>query len=143
MVLPTVKIAACHASPIFLNADKTTEKALHLIDEAASNGANLIVFNESFIPGFPVFAATNAPIDDEGWFARFVEQSIYADGAEIAALQAKAAEKGVVLSVGFSERSRRSVGCLWNSNILIGEHGQILAHHRVCTSSTAFDHGHY
>jgi hypothetical protein len=33
--LPTVKIAACHASPIFLNAEKTTEKALKLVDEVS------------------------------------------------------------------------------------------------------------
>ena len=128
--LPIVKIAACHASPIFLNADKTTEKALRLIGEAAAQGANLVVFPESYIPGFPLFASTGAPVDNEGCFTRFVEQSIYADGSEIAALQAKAAETKVVISIGFSERSRRSVGCVWNSNVVIGEDGSILAHHR-------------
>lgn len=128
--LQIVKIAACHASPVFLNAEKTTEKALKLIDEAAAQGTNLIVLPESYIPGFPLFASTGAPVDNEGCFTRFVEQSIYADGSEIAALQAKAAEKKVVVSVGFSERSRRSVGCVWNSNVVIGEDGKILAHHR-------------
>ena len=131
--LPIVKIAACHTSPVFLNADKTTENALRLIDEAATQGANLVVFPESYIPGFPLFASTGAPIDNEGCFTRFVEQSIYADGSEIASLQAKAAEKKVVISIGFSERSRRSVGCVWNSNMVIGEDGRVLAHHRkIC-----------
>jgi len=128
--LPTVKIAACHASPVFLDAEKTTEKALRLIDEAASNGANLVVFPESFIPGFPLFASTEAPVDHGDRFAEFVNQSIYADGSEIAALQSKAAEKRVVISMGFSERSRRSVGCVWNSNVIIGEEGKVLVHHR-------------
>lgn len=128
--LPTVKVAACHAAPVFLNATATTDKTLSLIDTAASAGARLIVFAESFIPGFPLFAATGAPVDNEGCFARFVEQSIYADGPEIRLLRTKAKEKGVVLSVGFSERSRRSVGCLWNSNVLIGEDGEVLVHHR-------------
>lgn len=131
--LPTVKIAACHASPVFLNAEKTTEKALHLIDEATSKGANLVAFAESYIPGFPLFASTGAPVDHGEKFARLVEQCIYADGPEIAALQSKAAEKKVVISMGFSERSRQSVGCVWNSNVVIGEDGKVLAHHRkIC-----------
>ncbi len=129
-MLPTVKIAACHVSPIFLSAEKTTEKALQLIDEAASAGANLVVFPELFIPGFPLWASTGAPVDNEGCFQKYVEQSIYVDGPEIARLRAKAADRGVVLSMGFSERSRRSVGCLWNSNVVIGEDGKMLVHHR-------------
>jgi nitrilase len=131
--LPTVLIAACHVSPVFLNSEKTTEKALGLIDEAASKGANLIIFPESFIPGFPLFAAASAPVDNEGHFSKFVTQSIYADGPEIAALQTKAAEKHVVISMGFSERSRKSVGCIWNSNVVIAEDGQVVVHHRkIC-----------
>lgn len=128
---PTVKVAACHAAPVFLNAAASTEKYLRLADEAAEKGANLIVFAESAIPGFPLFASTGAPVDNEGCWARFVEQSIYADGPEIASFRSKAKEKGVVISLGFSERSRRSVACIWNSNVVIGEDGQVLAHHRV------------
>jgi nitrilase len=129
-MLPVVKIAACHVSPIFLNAEKTTEKALRLIDEAASNGAHLIAFPESYIPGFPLWAGTGAPVDNSGLFARFVGASIYADGPEIAQIQSRCAERKVAVSLGFSERSRHSVGCLWNSNIVIGENGKVLAHHR-------------
>jgi nitrilase len=129
-MLSTVKIAACHVSPIFLNPEKTTEKALCLIDEASSHGAHLVAFPESYIPGFPVWAGTGAPVDNPGLFARFVEASIYADGPEIAQIQSRCAERRVVVSIGFSERSRYSVGCLWNSNIVIGEDGKVLAHHR-------------
>ena len=129
-MLPTVKIAACHTAPIFLDSEKTTEKTLRLIDEASSNGAHLITFPESYIPGFPLWAGTGAPVDNDGLFREFVEASIYADGPEIAQIRRKAAEKGVAVSIGFSERSHHSVGCLWNANILIGEDGTVLAHHR-------------
>lgn len=128
---PTVKVAACHVAPIFLNATASTEKYLQCIDDASAKGARLVVFPESAIPGFPFFASTGAPVDNEGCWARFVEQSIYADGPEIAALRRKAEERGVVISIGFSERSYTSVACIWNSNIVIGENGQVLAHHRV------------
>jgi nitrilase len=128
--LPTIKVAACHVSPVFLNSAATTDKALRLIDEAASHGAHLVCFPESFIPGFPIWAATTAPVDSRDFFSRFVEASIYADGPEISLIRKKAQDRGVVVSLGFSERSRHSVGCLWNSNVLIGENGEVLAHHR-------------
>ena len=128
---PTVKVAACHIAPVFLNAAATTEKYLRYVDKAAESGANLVAFAEASIPGFPLFASTGAPVDNEGCWARYVEQSIYADGPEIAAFRSKAKEKGIVISLGFSERSRRSVACIWNSNVVIGEDGKVLAHHRV------------
>ena len=129
--LPTVKVAACHSSPVFLNPGATTAKALCLLEEAASADANLVVFGEAFIPGFPLFASTAAPVDNPGAFQRYVQASIYADGPEIGKIRAKARERGVVVSIGFSERSRRSIGCVWNSNIVVGEDGEVLAHHRV------------
>lgn len=128
--LPTVKVAACHVAPIFLDSAATIEKVLHLIDEAASVGAHLICFPESFIPGFPLWTATTAPIDSGDFFSRFVEASIYADGPEISRVREKAKESGVVVSLGFSERSKHSVGCLWNSNVLIDEQGEVRVHHR-------------
>ena len=130
-MLPIVKVAACHSSAVFLDATKTTAKAIRLIEEAASKGANLIAFPESYIPGFPVWCGTTAPADTPSeLFSRFASQSIYADGTEIASLREAAAKHQVVLSVGFSERGHQSLGCLWNSSILIGEDGAVLAHHR-------------
>jgi len=37
---------------------------------------------------------------------------------------------GVVVSVGFTEGTIASLGCIWNSNLLIGEDGSTLNHHR-------------
>lgn len=129
---PTVKIAACHASPVYLDAAATTQKALSLIDAAAAAGAHLVVFPEVYIPGFPVFAGVLAPVDQTAspLFTRYIEQSVYADGPEITAVRNRARERGVAVSMGFSERSRRSVGAAWNSNVLIAETGEVLAHHR-------------
>jgi nitrilase len=128
--LPTVKVAAVHAAPVFLDCAATVAKAISLIREAASHGAQLIAFPESFIPAFPVWAALSAPIDNHDLFERFAEQSLFADGPEIAQIAAEAARCGVFVSLGFSERSHASVGCLWNSNLLISDTGAILNHHR-------------
>ena len=72
---PQFKAAACHASSVFLDAEKTAEKACDLIAEAARNGAALVVFPESFLPGFPVWAALQAPIYNHGFFRALVAEA--------------------------------------------------------------------
>lgn len=125
-----VKVAAAHAAPVFMDRSRTAAKAVALIHEASQNGAELVVFPESFLPGFPVWCAYSAPIDNHAFFQLFVNHSIYVDGPEIMLIRAAALEHGVFVSFGFSEKSRASVACLWNSNILIDDHGQVINHHR-------------
>ena len=48
-----LKVAAAQLSPIFLNKEKTVEKACNAILEAGKNDAKLIVFPEAFISGYP------------------------------------------------------------------------------------------
>jgi len=127
---PRFKAAACHAAPVFLDARKTADKACDLIAEATRAGARLVVFPESFVPGFPVWAAVQAPIRSHDLFAALAAQSVKVDGPEIAKIRAAARKHGAVVSLGFSEATDASVGCLWNSNLLIGSDGEILVHHR-------------
>jgi aliphatic nitrilase len=128
--LPRFRAAACHTSSVFLDAPKSAEKACDLIAEAARNGASLIAFPESFIPGFPVWAALQAPIMSHGFFRAFSAQALWLDSPELTKIRMAARCHGVVVSVGFSEGTVASLGCIWNSNILIGEDGSILNHHR-------------
>lgn len=130
MALPIVKVAAMHVSPVYMDSVTTLKKAVSLIAEAASNNVDLIVFPESFIPGFPIWAALWAPIYNHEWFKKMVANSILVDGPEIAELCAAAKKHKVFVSIGFSESTRISLGCIWNSNVLISEEGKILSHHR-------------
>jgi predicted amidohydrolase len=57
-IFPKYKVATVQASPIFLDREATVDKACHLIEEAAHQGAALVVFPESWVPGYPVW--TNA-----------------------------------------------------------------------------------
>ena len=127
---PRFKAAACHASSVFLDADKTAEKACDLIAEAAANGASLVVFPESFLPGFPVWAALQAPIYNHGFFRALVAQAQKLSDGAIRTIRMAARRHGVHVSLGFTEGTDASVGCIWNSNVLIGPDGAILNHHR-------------
>ena len=50
---PTVRVAAVQATPVMLDRDATVEKAVGLIAEASSRGAQLIVLPETFVPIYP------------------------------------------------------------------------------------------
>jgi aliphatic nitrilase len=127
---PKFKACSAHVSPIFLNAKATMEKACSLIAEAARNGARLIAFPESYLPGFPVWAGVQSPINNHDFFKRLAAESIEVPGPEVQQLCDAAREHAIIVSMGISERTSVSVGCLWNSNLLIGSDGEILNHHR-------------
>lgn len=126
----SVKVAAVHAAPVFLDRAATTAKAISIIREAAKAGAQLVAFPETYIPAFPVWAALWAPIDNHDLFVAMVEQSVSPQGPEIQKLQREAKALGICVSMGISESSPASVGLIWNSNVLIGPDGSILNHHR-------------
>jgi nitrilase len=130
LTYPHFKAAACHIASVFLDSAATVEKGISFIREAAKNGASLVAFPESFVPGFPVWAALRPPIENHDFFRALAMQSVRRDGPEVARLCAAAREHGVYVSVGISEGTDASVGCLWNSNLLIGPDGAILNHHR-------------
>ena len=55
----------------------------------------------------------------------------YSITIKMAVIKSKKAKKNsIIVSVGFSERVSQSVGCLFNSNIIINENGEIINHHR-------------
>jgi aliphatic nitrilase len=71
-----------------------------------------------------------APIHNHEWFKRLAASSIRCPGPELERIADAARRAGIVVSLGFNEGTTDSVGCLWNSNVLIGEDGAILNHHR-------------
>jgi nitrilase len=126
----SIRVAACHVSPVFLNARATTDKAVSFIKQAAARKANLIIFPETYISAFPIWSSVRAPTENHVLFQRMVKESIYADGEEMEAVREAARSTGSVVSIGFSEKSRHSNGCLYNSNLIIGADGKVLVHHR-------------
>jgi nitrilase len=125
-----IRVAACHATPIFLNARSTTAKAISLIQQAASRKANLVVFPETFISAFPIWSSIRAPTENHDLFQRMVKESVYADGEELEAVREAARANAVLVSIGVSEKVRHSNGCLYNTNLLIDANGDVLVHHR-------------
>jgi nitrilase len=127
---PSFKVAAAHVAPVFLDTERTVDKACFLIAEAARAGAKLIVFPETFIPAFPIWTAIAAPILTHDLFKALAACSIEVDGPELRRIREMARRHGILVSIGFNEGTKASVGCIWNSNALIGDDGSLLNHHR-------------
>lgn len=127
---PAYKVAAMHVAPVFLDTEATVDKACSLIEEAARNGARLIAFPETYIPAFPIWSALRAPLYNHDFFRTLAAEAIAVEGPELARVRSAARRCEVIVSLGFNERSDASVGCIWNSNVLIGEDGRIINHHR-------------
>jgi aliphatic nitrilase len=57
-----VRAAAVQISPVLFSRDGTTEKVLNAIAKAATEGVQLIVFPETFIPYYPYFSFVQPPV---------------------------------------------------------------------------------
>ena len=60
------KIAIIQESPVLLDRDRTIERAIQLIEDAASAEAELVVFPEAYISGYPAWIWRLRPGGDWG-----------------------------------------------------------------------------
>lgn len=127
---PSFRAAAVQAAPIFLDTQATIAKACDLIDEAARNGATLIVFPEVFIPGYPYWNWTMTPVQGSPWFERLVRASIEVPGPALEPVQEAARRAGATVVIGVNERDPFSPATLYNALAFIGPDGALLGVHR-------------
>jgi nitrilase len=116
----------------------TVERTRAVAAEAVRQGAQVVVFPESWIPGYPAWLDCcrdvalwdHAPVKKV--FARLAEASVVVAGESGRALRAIAQELGVTLVVGVTERVERGPGrgTLYNALLTIGPDGALLNHHR-------------
>ncbi len=130
----TIKVAAVQATPVFLNKQKTVEKACVIIEEAAENGARLVVFPEAFIPGYPdwVWLIPNSKgAELNKLFTELVENSVSVPDNSTDLLCKAAKENNINVVMGMNERNTESSnGSIYNSLLFINDKGEIIGKHR-------------
>ncbi|MEV6902791.1 carbon-nitrogen hydrolase family protein [Amycolatopsis sp. NPDC051372] len=127
---PRFTAAAVQAAPVYLDTAATVAKAVSLITEAASHGASLIAFPEVFVPGYPYWNWTMNPVQGSPWYERLYRTAIDIPGPHLDALRAAAAATKTTVVIGVNERSRHSLGLIYNSVVTIGPDGSVLNVHR-------------
>lgn len=130
-----VTLAVVQQPPVLLDREATLDRAVHHVHAAADAGARLVVFPESYIPGYPAWIWRLRPEADfvltGEIHARLVENSVdlAADGLRV--LCDAAAARNVVVVCGVHERDGdfgRST--LYNTVVTIDADGTIRNRHR-------------
>lgn len=130
-----IKAAVVQKPPVLLDRGRTIESMLGSIDEAASNGASLLVFPEAYIPGYPTWIWRLRPGGDMALsgeiHARLRENSVDLARGDLQPIQDAAARHNVTLVIGIHELDSEFSGTtLFNTVVVIGADGKLLNRHR-------------
>src|SRR3954470_14772528 len=105
--LPTVRVAAVQAMPVVLDLEASLDKALGLLGEAADQGAQLVVFPETFLSLYPSYAWAQLPgADADRFWERFWGSAVEVPGESVDKLVAACREHDVLCAIGVNERER-------------------------------------
>ena len=129
------KLAIIQKPPVFLDKQKTIALAVANVEEAAANGAELVVFSEAFIPGYPAWIWRLRPGGDWGLseelHQRLLRNAVNVDSDDLAPLFEAARKHEVTIVCGIEERDNKlSQTTLYNTVITIGADGSLLNKHR-------------
>ena len=122
-MLSQYKVAVVQAAPVFLDLSATLEKGIALIKEAAGNGARLIGFPETWLPGYPWWIWLNSPIDGLRFVQQYHENSLRKDSPQLQQLCEVARENNIFIVMGASERDG---GSLYIAQFFIDTQGVLL-----------------
>jgi nitrilase len=129
------QLAIVQKPPVFLDKQKTIESAVAMVEAAANHGAELVVFTEAFIPGYPTWVWRLRPGGDwnlsEELHARLLKNSVNLESEDLLPLYEVARKHNVTIVCGLEERdSKLSQSTLYNTVVIIGQDGTLLNKHR-------------
>jgi NAD+ synthase (glutamine-hydrolysing) len=110
-----MRIALAQVNPIIGDIPGNTRKIIDFIERARAQSAQLVVFPELAIPGYP-------PKD------LLLKPSFIADNIE-ALLTIAQASRGITTIVGYAERNERPVGRPLHNAVAVLRDGHILSKH--------------
>ena len=129
------KVAVIQKPPVLLDRAATIAQAIADIDDAAAQGASLMVFPEAYIPGYPTWIWRLRPGGDGALtgeiHARLRANAVDLMRGDLQPLQEAAAKHSVTLVVGIDEIDSEFSGTsLFNTVVVIGPGGALLNRHR-------------
>lgn len=131
-----LKVALAQISPVWLNKQATLEKVESTISNAASEGANLIVFGEGLVPGYPFWLALT---DGAAWdttvnkelHGHYTSNAIQIEAGDLDGICQLAKQHNLAIYLGIIERAADRGGhSLYCSLVYINEKGEIKSVHR-------------
>lgn len=134
----SLHVAIVQDSPVFGDLNASVKKAVALSEAAAANGAQLICFGETWLPGYPAWLDfcpevalwNNRNVKEV--FAALRANSVVVGGAETLLLAETSKRLGAAIVIGVNERvvDGPGHGTLYNSVLFFDENGRLAVHHR-------------
>ena len=128
-------VAVVQRPPVLLDREATLKGAVEHLHEAADAGARLIVFPETYLPGYPAWIWKLRPGSDydlsDAIYRELLDNSVDLVADDLRPLREAAAQRNVVVVCGVHERDgAHSRATLYNTLVTIGADGSILNLHR-------------
>jgi len=129
------KVAIVQESSVLLDREKTIEKAVLMVDQAVANGAELVVFPEAFISGYPAWIWRFRPGGDwginEALHVRLLDSAVDLNANQLEPLYETAKKHAITVVCGLNERDgAMSQATIYNTVVTIGPEGNIMNRHR-------------
>ncbi len=124
----SLRVAAVQATPVCFDRAATLEIVADHITLAGDGDADLVVFPESFVPGYPDWLWRTTPWSDPGWYERFEANAVNLRGDDLDAVRSAAEAAGTWVALGVTERGLS--GSLYNSVVYIDHRGENAGVHR-------------
>lgn len=125
-----VRAAAVQISPVLFSRDGTTEKVLAAIAKAAKEGAQIVVFPETFIPYYPYFSFVQPPVLMGKEHMRLYAEAVEVPSPVTEAVSQAARSHQIVVVLGINERDH---GSLYNTQLIFDRDGALLLKRRKVT----------
>jgi|Deesub1362B_J571_1020462.scaffolds.fasta_scaffold00981_10 amidase/nitrilase len=125
-----VKIAIAQISPEYMDKEGTIDKACDAIEKAGKEGSKLVVFPETFVPGYPYWRSVTPGSKWAKYMVEYQRNSVkIPDDTEN--LCEAARDAGVVAIIGVSEMDTLPGSTtLYNTLLFIDSNGELLGKHR-------------
>jgi len=130
-MLDKVKVAAAQVAPVFMDKEATIDKACRTIEEAGKEGAQLLVFSETFVPGYPYWRGLQPISRWSDLMVEYQKNSLEIPSGDTDVLCDAARDADIIVALGCSEMSDRlGSETLYNTILFIDNEGEILGRHR-------------
>lgn len=121
------RLAVVQVAPVFLDAEATWGKIKRFALQAIDDGAEVIVWGESLIPGYPGWMNVDSSEEQLVVYARYWDQAVFLDSPLVTDMQAFADSHSVMLVGGIAEREK---GSIYATVLTIDIDGNLLGRHR-------------
>jgi len=124
---PKFKAAAVQAAPVYLNLEATVDKVCLIIGEAASNGAKLVAFPESYIPGYPWWCWLMDSTSGGVLYHELYENAVQIPSQAVKKISEAAKRNSVYVCVSVNEKDG---GSLYLTQLWFDPVGNLMGKHR-------------